>query len=137
MCRRRRLADRDAAFRSEVERLHALFENWFCGVSATELGTFEASLDPAFVIVGPNGVVHNRRSTIEMVERGHNSGEVRIWIESARIVADGSVTVGTYEEHQERGGIRTARLSTVVMRHTDSGWRWLAVHETWLAPVDT
>jgi hypothetical protein len=122
-------------FADEVVRLHRLFEAWFSGSDDVVLGDFTDSLADHFSIVSPAGLVLDRNGIVGAVVGSRGSGPVDISIENAKIRIDGRLTVGSYEEHQLRDGVRTARLATVVMeveQTAPGGWLWHIVHETWL-----
>jgi hypothetical protein len=139
------MTDLEARCRTEIDELHAFFEQWFNGdlePSEATLARFTDVMAPGFHIVSPDGAMRDRAAIIRLVREGHGSGlvdgkrTVRIWIEHLALRASSDhVSVVTYEEWQERGGEQTGRLSTAVLQNapdTPNGLRWLHVHETWL-----
>ena len=126
-----------ASLAAEVERLHQVFEDWFCGRGGRRIEEFSASLAPEFVIVAPSGEVFDRQGIIALVDDARAARTVEIEIVAPSLQHVGAVVVGTYEEHQRSAEGGTRRISTVVMRSDEDapgGWSWLAVHETWLPP---
>lgn len=127
------------SFADEVERLHAFFDDWFAGRGSRSIEEFSEALDDRFLLVAPTGTVYDRDAIIELVDAGRGAGDAHIRIEKPTVRHAGAVLVGTYEEHQRREGVSSARISTVVMVERASapgGWAWIAVHETWLADPD-
>ena len=123
------------AFADEVVRLHAFFDDWFAGRGGRSIDEFSRSLEEHFMLVTPDGAVYDRDAIVTLVEDGRGSGDAHIRVERPMIRHVGGVVVGTYEEHQRRDGVSSARISTVVMverEGTPGGWSWIAVHETWL-----
>ncbi len=126
------------AWMTEVDELHEFFEAYFLGtIPADDLTRFETVLDPDFTIVGPDGGVSNRATTLDAVRQGfHHTSDFTLTTRDHRLVhADDSTVVGSYIEHHGwSDGRENERLSTVVFRVDDSmpnGLRWLRVHETW------
>lgn len=130
----------EASFAHEVERLHRFFEGWFAGRIASGFEAFDGAMAPTFHLVPPDGRIRERSEIVAAVRAAAGSGIVTIEIRSPTVrYDDGTMVIGTYEEHQVRGDRASARQSTVVMRRdpdTPSGWEWLAVHETWITPVE-
>ena len=127
------------AFADEVVRLHAFFDDWFAGRGDRSIDEFSTALEEHFMLVTPSGAVYDRDAIVELVEAGQGSGDAHIRVERPKVRHVGAVLVGTYEEHQRRGSISSARISTVVMVERDGtpgGWSWIAVHETWLEDAD-
>lgn len=134
------------AFEREIVELHQFFADWFNGsLDDTDeaFARFERVLDPRFVIVGPDGSMHDRTSILALVRDAHASVDpdqpMRIWVQSVRVGAmSRDHAIVTYEEWQERAGASRGRLSTAIFQPADeapNGVRWLHVHETWL-PAD-
>lgn len=123
---------------TEVDELHAFFEAYFLGtIPADEIRRFADVLDPDFTIVGPNGDVSDRTTTVEAVRRGHDhTRNLMLTTRDHELIhADSSTVVSSYiERHAWTDGRENERLSTVVFRRDDTmpnGLRWLRVHETW------
>lgn len=128
------------AWRTEIEELHAFFEDWIGGtVEATddEFGRLEARMSDDFTFVPPSGEVMSREEIVGAVKQAHGSrAGLRIRIDDLRLLhASGSCLVAAYREWQEAAGERTGRASTVVFRRDEAaprGLAWLHVHETWI-----
>ncbi|HHC09231.1 MAG TPA: DUF4440 domain-containing protein [Actinobacteria bacterium] len=127
------------AWAREVVDLHREFAALFRG-DHDDLARLEAALAPEFRMIGPDGIVRDRAATIEAVAGLVGRRPVDIEIHDPRLVAAGPPLVGTYEEwHREPGGPWTGRVTTAVFDPcpvgpgTPHGYRWLLVHETWLA----
>ncbi len=136
-------------FEAEVREFHEALTGWFSGtLPRTEQGFsgLAGVIAEDFTLISPRGVVDQAAPLLAEIEGVHGvqSGvRFSIRIENCRLrFADGPHCLGTYEEWQEREGVTTARLSTVLFRvRTDrrNGLEWLHLHETWLeghAPVD-
>ena len=122
---------------TEVRRLHTFFEDWFRGALPPEaFPSFADALDPAFVLVDPSGARHDREATRAAVRDRRGSGALEIRIEAPSLIVEKPLSVGTYEEWQRpEGGAWRGRISLAVMAPDPTspcGFRWLAVHETWL-----
>jgi hypothetical protein len=129
-----------ASFAQEVERLHRFFEDWFAGHTTSGFEDFDGAMAPTFHLVPPDGRIRERSELVSTVRAAVGSGAVTIEIRNPTVrYDDGSTVIGTYEEHQVRGDRASARQSTVMMLRdpgTPGGWGWLAVHETWIDPVE-
>jgi hypothetical protein len=127
----------------EVRLLHVFFEDWMSGrLPRTQAGfaPFPAALAADFSMVSPDGAERGRGDILTLVESLHGArgASFRIWIEAVRVLhREGEATVVRYDECQhlvEAAGARdTRRRCTAVLAATKEGWRWLAVHETWVA----
>lgn len=125
------------AFSDEVERLHRFFTEWYAGTPDRHFGDFDDATAPTFHLVVPDGRVLRRSEIVAAVRDAGGSGGITIEIRNPCVrYDDGSIVIGTYEEHQVRDGRPSARQSTAVMRRdpdTPGGFSWLAVHETWIS----
>ncbi|MGI9642383.1 MAG: hypothetical protein ACR2N9_06340 [Acidimicrobiia bacterium] len=124
-----------SSFDEEVTRLHDFFEAWFSGGDGLSVADFDDALADDFMIISPDGRLSSRAEIVHIVEQARNSGPVEISVVTPRLIVDGHVTVGTYEEHQIRAGRSTQRISTAVLSvepDAPGGWLWHLVHETWL-----
>jgi hypothetical protein len=122
-------------FGEEVIRLHRVFEDWFADADRASLDEFVDALSDGFVIVSPDGRVADKRRTVEMVASARGSGAVAISIRAPRLLVDGEMIIGQYEEHQARESSVSGRVSTVVLSrdpNAPGGFLWHLVHETWL-----
>lgn len=125
--------------KTEVEELHRFFEGWFVGTLERSDEVFAGLpevLAEGFAIIGPKGRLVEREDLLAELRRAHGAwqplgGSLRIENFRHRRSVEG-VHVVTYEEHQEQGGVESARLSTALLRDAPRGLRWLHVHETWL-----
>ena len=122
----------------EIRGLHAFFEGYFLGtLPADDLSRFADVLDPAFTIVGPDGSVADRATTIEMVRQGHaHTRDMTIECLDLELLHQGDTTlVASYvERHAWADGRENRRLATVVFAADATmphGARWVRVHETW------
>lgn len=120
---------------TEVETLHDFFAAWFAG-TAESLERLEIALDPAFTIVGPDGVERSRAEIVDQIAagEGRNSGVHISTADHALLSESRDVLVARYRELHHSGAGSTSRISTVVFRRdTDApnGVVWLRVHETW------
>ncbi|GMQ93688.1 MAG: hypothetical protein BMS9Abin12_1168 [Acidimicrobiia bacterium] len=126
------------AVRTEIERLHRFFEDWFTGGDGHSITEFSDCLDTQFFIVSPSAETLDKETIVAGVVAHFGQGRVEITIENVSVAReDRGLIVATYEEHQHRQGQRTVRVSTVGMAadaDTPGGYRWLFVHETWLVP---
>ena len=118
----------------EVRDLHRFFAAYFSGAE-TDLGRLVDALAPGFRMIGPDGIERDRDGTIAAVGASAGAHDVEIEIRNPRLVTDGPPLVVTYEEWQRVGGddTFTGRVSTALLEPHDGGFRWLHVHETWLA----
>jgi len=125
-----------SAVRTEIVRLHDFFEAWFNGVEGLSLAAFSNALDPQFYMIAPSGAKLSKAAVVNGVETQFGKDSAQISIRSVEIeYSDGSAVTATYEEHQVRDGVRSARITTVTMvtdRNAPGSYRWLFVHETWL-----
>ncbi|MEN8041969.1 MAG: DUF4440 domain-containing protein [Actinomycetota bacterium] len=124
----------DQIFLVEIGRLHRFFEDWFNGIADRTIEELADSLDDGFFIVSPDGARTDKGALVEIMRERRGAGPVRIWIEDASVEHFvGDVTIGTYEEHQDRSGKRSCLLSTVALQPNPGapgGFSWLFVHET-------
>jgi len=128
-------------FEAEVEAFHVALTEWFSGtLPRTEQG-FSGLADVIaedFTLISPRGVVDEGAPLMAQIEGAHGvqSGvQFSVRIENCRLrFADGAHCLGTYEEWQERDGVTTSRLSTVLFRvraDRRHGLEWVHLHETW------
>ena len=135
-----------SALEREVVELHGVIESWFAGTrprTAESYTGFADLLSPDFTSVSPDGSSSSRDMVVFSLEAAHGAYP-GISIEICRfefIASSAELGVARYEEWQFHPARTSARLSLVVMRRDGDarhGWRWLALHETWLpgeAPV--
>lgn len=124
----------------EVVELHQFFEDWFVGVLADDEQSFGRVADvlaEGFVIVNPAGAVAERTLLLEGLRQAHGrQADFRIWIENFRWLGQvGEMGWGMYEEWQEKAGVVSGRVSTVLFRQkpdTPNDLQWQHVHETWI-----
>ncbi len=130
-------------FEAEVREFHEALARWLLGTPARDAEGFSGLADVIaedFMLISPRGVVDRAAPLMAAIEGAHgvHSGVLfALRIEHCRLrFADGSHCLGTYEEWQERAGVTTARLATVLFRVRAGrrhGLEWLHLHETWLA----
>lgn len=122
---------------TEVVELHEYFENYLNGkIPADQTSRMHEVLADAFTIVDPSGAISDKASTIGAISGQHGQlAGLKMWITDLELIAEaGDLVVGRYVEHQEFGGDRNRRLSSVVFRaasQTPNGLQWTALHETW------
>ncbi len=130
----------DESCRNEVVELHQFFEDWFNGrLEQTPDGPrrFADVMAEGFEIVTPEGARVPREPLVQGIADSHGSADgLRIWIDgySSRVL-DGGLLLVSYQEWQERAGVKRGRQSTALFRRragTPQGVEWLHVHETWL-----
>jgi hypothetical protein len=128
-------------FEAEVIDFHDDLTGWFTGALAKTDEAF-AALDDViaadFTIISPRGTVDEGAAVMGFIKGAHGiqAGiDFSIRIENCRMrFADGGLCLGTYEEWQEREGVTTSRLSTVLFRlrpELRHGLEWVHLHETW------
>ncbi len=131
------------AARREVIELHALFEAWLggtCPASEEVFARTEASLAPAFTMVGPDGIPHEWATVIAGLRAAHGAkgrqGPFRIVIAELELLhLEPPLVALRYVEDQRQGTARSLRRSTALFRashRSASGAEWLALHETWI-----
>jgi len=124
------------AWQREIVDLHEVFERYFLGASDS-LARVEQVLADDFTIVGPDGAVNNRATTLAALKAGHAHTEsLKIVISGEALLAEiDDVIVANYIESHELALRSNHRRSTVVFRRepsTPNGLAWVRVHETWL-----
>lgn len=122
---------------ASIEDLHRTIESWFIGSlprSHFAFARFTDALDSEFSIVSPTGIVRSRDEIATSFEAAHGTDPgLTIDIRGYRFVASsGDLGVARYEEWKSSPARADARRSLVVARRTSTGWRWLALHETWI-----
>ena len=125
-------------WRAEIIELHAVFDAWFRDASVS-LDRFEDTMDQAFTIISPSGVVASAAEVVEVVRSGGGRApEQSILTSDHELLADsGDLVVARYVEHHRTPHVSSQRRSTVVFRRHASapnGLRWLTVQETWTVP---
>jgi hypothetical protein len=122
---------------NEVIDLHRFFEAWLSGAvdkSREEYQRFEIAMADDFVMVPPDHDLLPRDVIMDIFWGEHGSRTSPFRIEIRNTVArplPGSLYLVSYEEWQftpEQSG----RVSTALMQDSDSGVKWLSVHESWL-----
>jgi hypothetical protein len=122
---------------NEVVELHRFFEAWLTGVldkTREEYQRFENAMAEDFVMVPPDSNVLPRHVIMDTFWGEHGSKASPFGIKIRNLVArplPGSLYLVSYEEWQFTPQ-ESARISTAVMQESDSGIRWLSVHESWL-----
>ena len=138
------MSDANAFFAAavrEIEELHAAFAAWMGpGAGAEIFARFEAAFAREFTMVGPSGKRLDRAGVLAMLaaNRAAFGAGFGIGIEAAVPLAHGAdfVCVGYDEIRTGRPGPLQRRASAVFrpVQAAPNGLRWLAVHETWIAP---
>lgn len=128
--------------RAEVEGLHEFFVAWFSGAVPREHATFHEGLTrrlaDGFALIPPAGTWLAGGDLEDAVYRAHGSNPgFRIAIRRVQLRADDAgLVVATYQEWQRNARASTppdnGRAATAVFRRSESGLRWVHVHETWL-----
>jgi hypothetical protein len=126
-----------------VTGLHVFFEAWLGGTmekTPAGLSRLEGALADGFTLVTPQGARLKRSDVIESLRGAHGSrsGSFRIAIlEPELLCLRPPLVVLGYVEEQGMGAAVTRRRSTAVFEECGDGRkgvRWLALHETWIAP---
>lgn len=129
-------------FEAEIREFHHVLNGWFSGtLERTKQGLSGLAnvIAEDFILISPRGVIDRAAPLMAEIEAAHGvqSGVAfSIRIDDCRLrFADGRHCLATYEEWQQREGVTTARLATVLFRvraGTRHGLEWLHLHETWL-----
>ena len=128
--------------RAEIEAVHRFIAGWFRGDEPAGAQQFHAGLAarlaPGFVNIQPAGRALTGETLLSAIERGHGTNprfEIEIRDVQLRFVgADGGLVLATYTELQ-RGAMHStpaenARVSTVLLQRTETGFAWHHIHET-------
>ncbi|MFI6503783.1 DUF4440 domain-containing protein [Nonomuraea typhae] len=116
---------------AEIVRHHRVIERWLSGEAEPgEFAALAGAHADGFTLAGPDGRILTRDRVLDELRRLHGAVPgLRIEIREVRVVAEeGPLLVAVYEERQPGN----ARRSSVVLRRTEAGLRWLHLHETWL-----
>jgi hypothetical protein len=128
----------------ETVRLHDVLEAWLVGAldrTPEVFSAFETALADPCSVVSPLGTRTEREALVAEAEGLHgvlaaDRGRFAVRVRNIRGEALlGDHAVLPYEEWRERGGDRSARLVTVLMREEPSAPLGVAsarIHETWL-----
>lgn len=127
--------------RVEILELHEFFQRWFRGEvpkDAASLRRVEEALAPAFCLISPDGVAHDRSAVAGLLMNGWGTGHgMQIEVRNFRPrVVDGEMALVTYEEWQSWDGTWRGRFSSTLMSvepAAPNGVTWRHVHETWLS----
>jgi hypothetical protein len=127
----------------EVVELHGFFVDRMTGAIPRNAASFARCADvlaDGFALIGPHGVITERRPLLRELEAAHG---VRGAAEGFGIEVrhfrhrrtEGALCLVTYEEWQQLAGATTGRFSSACFRaraDTPHGVEWLHAHETWL-----
>jgi hypothetical protein len=130
---------------AEVIDLHVFFEAWLGGTTAKEPAAFsrlDRALAEQFTLVAPGGERLRRPAVIEGLRGAHGArpAPFRITIREPELLClRPPLVILGYIEEQSAGATLTRRRSTAVFEScadedARQGVRWLALHETWIAP---
>ncbi|HUQ37819.1 MAG TPA: hypothetical protein VM144_15720 [Aestuariivirga sp.] len=124
-----------AAAAREIEELHAVFVELFCGRSH-DLSRCAAAFSAHFEMVTPDGKNHDRADVLLAIERAKASSDFSIAISNIRSLWEhkNSVLI-QYVEQQYRDGKTSRRLSTALFEaeaKAPCGVVWRHLHETWM-----
>lgn len=127
-------------WRREIDELHAFFEGYFLGETSS-VARVDAVLGAAFTMVGPDGVVSDRATTMRAIETGHgHTAHLKIRCSQHELIYESSdVIVATYVESHDLADRTNHRRTTVVFGYdpqAPNGLSWLRAHETWLPSDD-
>lgn len=133
------------ALEAEIERLHAVFVDWFAGRCPPCDEYFgeqvRAHLAADFLYIHPSGSVSHRDALLAGIKDGYGTNpgfEIAVEDVQVRFADSRSATV-CYVEVQH-GAVNAPapdnwRLSTALFVIEDGRRVWKHVHETWLEPV--
>ncbi|MFW5938097.1 MAG: DUF4440 domain-containing protein [Halanaeroarchaeum sp.] len=124
--------------RREIEALHAFFVDWYAGtIDRERFGRLEGALAPEFEMVSPTGDRSDRAAVLEWIHESHgreDPGRFDIEIRNVELVrALDDHALVRYEEWQREDGDENGRISTVLLRESDSapeGVEWIDLQET-------
>jgi hypothetical protein len=124
--------------RSEIVALHDFFVGWFRGeLPASAFASCEASFDPAFSMVHPDGVRHRLADVLPRLRAAHGAFPQSFTIaihDVTPLWSAGDAILVEYIEAQHRDGRDTRRRSTALFLPTPSaprGVHWRHLQETW------
>ncbi len=132
----------ETAVFTEVSTQHDFFTDWFSGNVPQDDHLFNQAvgnrLVPGFVNIQPAGVMLMRDDLMQQIREGYGKNpafRIRVGNLQVHHQLPQSTILATYEEYQrgaQNSAPDNARLSTVLLRIADGGFKWLWVHETWL-----
>lgn len=124
---------------NEIRRLHDFFTAWYTGTaSKSAFLDFQETLHSEFSMVTPDGTILGREAVIDHVRSRKNQYEPGMFDIEIRdptaVIANESIGIVRYREHQAFNDEGTTRISTAVVCPSTSDhpeFQWETVHETW------
>jgi len=128
-----------AAAAREIEELHAVFVELFCGRSR-DFNRCATAFSPHFEMVTPDGKNHDRAGVLLAIERAKAPSDFSIEISHTRSLwEDQKSVLIQYVEQQYRDGKTSRRLSTALFEaeaKAPCGVVWRHLQETWLQDAE-
>jgi len=128
-----------AAAAREIEELHAVFVELFCGRSR-DFSRCAAAFSPHFEMVTPDGKNHDRTGVLLALERARALSDFSIEISHIRSLWEDQTSVLIqYVEQQYRDGKTSRRRSTALFEaevKAPCGVVWRHLHETWMQDAE-
>jgi hypothetical protein len=128
-----------AAAAREIEELHAVFVELFCGRSR-DFNRCATAFSPYFEMVTPDGKNHDRAGVLLAIERAKAPSDFSIEISHTRSLwEDQKSVLIQYVEQQYRDGKTSRRLSTALFEaeaKAPCGVVWRHLHETWMQDAE-
>lgn len=127
------------AWKTEIIELHEFFEDYFLGrLPLDALERADAAFDPHFTMVGPDGVLRNRVTIMQMLHDGHHhTDDLSITTTEHHLIHEDADTVvaGYVERHDLRDERTNERRTSVVFLRdpaAPNGLAWRHAQETWI-----
>jgi hypothetical protein len=128
-----------AAAAREIEELHGVFVELFCGWSR-DFSRCAAAFSAHFEMVTPDGKNHDRAGVLLALEKAKAPADFSIGISNIRpLWEDQKSVLIQYVEQQYRNGKTSRRLSTALFEaeaKAPCGVLWRHLHETWMQDAE-
>jgi hypothetical protein len=128
-----------AAAAREIEELHGVFVELFCGRSR-DFSRCAAAFSAQFEMVTPDGKNHDHAGVLLALEKAKAPADFSIAISNIRSLwEDQNSVLIQYVEQQYRGGKTSRRLSTALFEaeaKAPCGVVWRHLHETWMQDAE-
>jgi hypothetical protein len=123
----------------EIEELHAVFVQLFCGKSR-DISRCAAAFSAHFEMVTPDGKNRDRAGVLRVIETAKAPADFRIEISNIRSLwEDQNSVLIQYVEQQYRDGKTSRRRSTALFEaeaKAPCGVVWRHLHETWMQDAE-